>query len=180
MRTSQVVISFAVAAFVAGCSGGQADDAAAGESAPSSPSSPSSPSPALPPEPRPENEAPCPYLDSERVAQVNGQRVGSVSTSSDDPPACFFLRPDGETQLTVRVYTGEPDVARGLVDAAAPVATSNPTSQPTGWEGGYESDDDGAVYAVAQDGDAVVITTNQPQSVKARTVATEVISALGF
>lgn len=178
MHRSLVVIGVAVAALVSGCAGG---DSAQEQTTSSSPAAAKASSAVLPPEPEPANEGPCPYLDGEFVAQTNGQRVGSVRTSTDEPhPACFFYRPDGDTQLTVRVYVGEADVAKALVDAAAPVATSNPTAQPTGWEGGYESGDDGAVYAVSKEGTAVIVTTNQQQSVKARTVAIEAISSLGI
>lgn len=177
MRTSLVVIGAAVAALVAGCSGEQSSGQP--QTTTDTPTSDSQSEVALPPEPEAENTGPCPYLDTEFVAESNGQRVGEVKTSSEEPhPTCFFYRPDGDLQLTVRVYVGEEDVARALVDAAAPVDTSNPTSQPAGWEGGYESNDDGAVYAVFKGGNAVVVTTNQPQSVKARTVATEAIANL--
>ncbi|EIE97042.1 DUF2020 domain-containing protein [Saccharomonospora glauca] len=179
MRTSLVVIGAAVAALVSGC--GETTQSQSGEPSEVVESSSTESAVALPPEPKPETERECPYLDTEFVAQTNGQRVGSVKTSADDTnPACFFYRPDGDVQLTVRVYEGEEEVARALVDDAAPVATSNPTSQPTGWEGGYESRDDGAVYAVSKEGYAVVVTTNQQQSVKARTVAIEAITRLGF
>ncbi|WP_197319529.1 DUF2020 domain-containing protein [Saccharomonospora sp. NB11] len=177
MRTSLVVIGTAVAALVVGCG----DASQPQEPSDTGSSSAADATVALPPEPEPEIEQDCPYLDTEFVAQTNGQRVGSVRTSAEDThPACFFYRPDGDVQLTVRVYVGEEDVARALVDEAAPVDTSNPTSQPTGWEGGYESRDDGAVYAVSKGGHAVVVTTNQQQSVKARTVAFEAITRLGF
>lgn len=178
MRTSLVVIGTAVAALVAGCGG--AAEPESRQSATSSESGASGTSVPLPPEPEPAAEGECPYLDTEFVAQTNGQRVGSVRTSSDTNPACFFYRPDGDVQLTVRVYVGEEEVARTIVDDAAPVATSNPTAQPTGWEGGYESGDDGAVYAVSKGGHAVVVRTNQQQSVKARSVAVEAITRLGF
>lgn len=126
-------------------------------------------------------EGSCPYLDADFVARSNGQRVGEVRTSADKPhPSCFFYRPDGDIQLTVRLYSGERAVAKSIVDKAAPVDDSNPTSQPPGWQGGYVSTEDGAVYAVAKAGDAVVVTTNQRQSVKARTVTEEVIAALGL
>lgn len=135
---------------------------------------------ALPPEPEPTADGPCPYLEESYVEETNGQRVSKVQTSADEPPACFFYRPDGTVQLTVRVYTGEEPVARALVDAAAPVATSNPAELSGGWEGGSESNDDGAVYAVANGANAVVVTTNQGQTIKAKQVAQESISALGL
>lgn len=167
----------AAAALLAACSGEQPTtdspatpgQASAGESAV-----------ALPPDPEPSSEAPCPYLDTDFVSRANGQRVALVRVSGDEPhPACFFYRPDGDLQLTVRVYVGDAAVATGLVDRAAPVDTSNPTEQPPGWKGGYESSDDGAVYAVAKGDTAVIVSTNQQQSVKARSVATEAIAALG-
>lgn len=134
----------------------------------------------LPPEPEPTADGPCPYLAESYVEETNGQRVSKVQISADEPPACFFYRPDGTVQLTVRVYTGAEPVARALVDAAAPVETSNPAELSGGWEGGSESHDDGAVYAVANGANAVVVTTNQGQTIKAKQVAQESISALGL
>ncbi|MFC4005205.1 DUF2020 domain-containing protein [Prauserella oleivorans] len=166
----------AAALLLAGC-------AARDEATPARPAStaPASTAPTLPPDPEPVRSGPCPYLDTDEVARSNGQHVGEVRTSADTPhPTCFFYRPDGELQMTVRVYVGESEVATALVDRAAPIATSNPTEQPPGWKGGYESRDDGAVYAVAKGGQAVIVTTNQQQSVKARTVAAAAISGLGI
>jgi len=139
------------------------------------------PAPELPPEPKPATTGDCPYLPTAEAESANGQGVGQVRLSADKPhPTCFFYRPDGEVQLTVQIYVGEADVATGLVDRAAPIDTSNPTEQPAGWSGGYEADDEGAVYAVSKQGNAVIVTTNQQQSVKARTVATDVIATLGL
>jgi hypothetical protein len=135
---------------------------------------------ALPPEPQPTNDGPCPYLENSYVADTNGQHVTKVKTSADQPPACFFYRPDGGLQLTVRVYTGDAAVAKGLVDGAAPVATANPAKLPGGWEGGAQATDDGAVYAVAKDTSAVVVTTNQEQTIKAKQIAQESITELGL
>lgn len=173
-----VVIGVVAAALLMACSGEQAVEPE-GDPQPEMMTSVST-APELPPSPEPVAEAVCPYLETDFVARANGQRVAQVQISSDEPyPACFFYRPDGEQQLDVRVYTGVPEVATALVDAAAPVNTSNPANAPAGWKGGYQSTDDGAVYAVARDGDAVIVTTNQKQSVKARSVAEEVISGLG-
>jgi len=134
---------------------------------------------ALPPDPQPGATEDCPYLDSESVAEANGQHVSKVRVSADKPhPACFFYRPDGKIQLTVRVYVGDAKTATALVNKAAPIDSSNPASDPAGWKGGYLSNDDGAVYAVAKGASAVVVTTNQKQSVKARTVAKKAIAAL--
>lgn len=134
-----------------------------------------------PKKPKPVADGPCPYLDEGFVAGANGQHVGSVKTSKTKPhPACFFYRPDGGLQLTVQVYVGKPAKAKALVDKAAPVATSNPADSPAGWKGGAESNDDGAVYAVAKGGTAVVVTTNQGQTIKARRITEETITSLGL
>lgn len=135
---------------------------------------------ALPPAPEPTADGPCPYLEDDYVADTNGQHVSKVKTSADDPPACFFYRPDGGLQLTVRVYTGDAAVAKGLVDGAAPVATANPAKLDGGWDGGAQATDEGAVYAVAKDGSAIIVTTNQEQTIKAKQIAQESISALGL
>jgi UPF0176 protein len=135
---------------------------------------------ALPPEPQPTADGPCPYLDEAYVEETNGQRVSKVATSADQPPTCFFYRSDGGVQLTVRVYTGDAAVARAIVDAAAPVATANPAELTGGWQGGAEAKDTGAVYAVAKDTAAVVVSTNQEQTIKAKQIAQESITALGL
>lgn len=135
----------------------------------------------LPPEPQPVAAGPCPYLATDFVAAANGQRVSAVKLSADRPhPACFFYDRAGKLQLTVRVYVGEPAVATALVDHAAPVDSSNPATEPPGWQGGYQQTGEGAVYAVAKQGTAVVVTTDQPQTVKARTVTKQTVSALGL
>jgi hypothetical protein len=118
-------------------------------------------------------------MDSNFVAQSNGQHVSKVQTSVDKPyPTCFFYALSGNVQLIVRVYVGEPAVATALVDQVAPVDTANLAEEPAGWCGGYEAIDSGAVYAVAKQGTAVVVTTNQKQSIKARTVAKQAIAVL--
>lgn len=138
------------------------------------------PAATAPPAPKPSADGPCPYLESAAVADANGQRVGGVKVSDGDPPTCFFYRSDGNLQLTVRVYTGEPAVAEAVVDEAAPVEESNPAKSPAGWEGGSLGGDEGAVYAVAKAGTAVVVSTNQEQTIKARRIAESVIDALGL
>ncbi|WP_019813619.1 DUF2020 domain-containing protein [Saccharomonospora saliphila] len=179
MPKSVVVLGAVAAALVAGCapadsSGPQAE----GTGGPST--GPEADAVSVPPDPEPVAEGPCPYLDTETVAEANGQRVRRVRVSDDEPhPACFFHRPDGEVQLTVRVYVGDPAVAVGVVDAAAPVENSNPATRPSGWEGGYRAGDDGAVYAISKGDTAVVVTTNQRQSVKARSIATTVVHGIG-
>jgi UPF0176 protein len=147
----------------------------------SAPAPASSAAPPLPPDPRPTATGPCPYLDTAFVADANGQRVPKVQTSADQPhPACFFYDKAGKLQLTARVYVGDPAVATALVDRAAPLNTSNPATNPSGWQGGYQQTDAGAVYAVAKAGAAVIVSTDQSQTVKARTVTEQAITALGL
>lgn len=175
-----VLTTVVTAGLLAAC--GQPDEAPQGEAPLSSVTTPSSDSqPKLPPSPEPVADEPCPYLPESFVAEANGQRVSKVRTSADDPhPACFFYALNGKEQLSVQVYTGDPEAATGLVDRAAPIDTSNPASRPTGWNGGYQTFEDGAVYAVSKESSAVIVRTNQLQSVKGRTVAEEVISTLGL
>jgi UPF0176 protein len=133
-----------------------------------------------PPAPKPTADGPCPYLDGGFVEETNGQRVGDVKVSAGKPPACFFYRSDGGVQMTVRVYRGKAPIAKALVDQAAPVDTSNPAELAGGWSGGAQPTDEGAVYAVAKGRKAVVVTTNQEQTIKAKVVAEETITALGL
>ncbi|GAA4550505.1 DUF2020 domain-containing protein [Amycolatopsis samaneae] len=171
-----VLLAPALAVF-AGCS-------APAQPAPSPSGQPSAPAsaaaPALPPDPEPGETGTCPYLKTDFVADANGQKVSKVRLSADAPhPACFYYGLDGKLQLTARVYVGEPAVATALVNKAAPVDTSNPADEPSGWKGGYQpTGDGGAVYAVAKGNSAVIVTTNQKQSVKARTVTTKAIATL--
>jgi UPF0176 protein len=132
-----------------------------------------------PPSPEAVADGPCPYLESTFVADANGQRATKVRISADKPhPACFFYRADGNIQLTVRVYVGDAKNAKALVDQAAPIATSNPANSPAGWKGGSIGADKGSAYAVAKEGTAVIVTSNQAQSIKARRVAEKAIESL--
>lgn len=148
--------------------------------APSAPPSPSKAAPvAIPAAPEPTASGPCPYLTNSFVSDANGQKISKVKTSAEEPhPSCFFYALNGKIQLTVRIYVGEPEVAKALVDQAAPVSTSNPASDPSGWKGGYQAAGEGAVYAVSKGAAAVIVTTNQKQSVKARKVTEQAIGAL--
>lgn len=131
--------------------------------------------------PEPATDGPCPYLDESVVEDVNGQLVGAVRVSLDQPyPACFFERGDGNEQLRTWIVEGTPDAAVAVVDAAAPVATSDPAELPGGWSGGSQPTGSGAVYAVAKGRTAVVVTTNQPQTINARRIAEQVIENLGL
>ncbi|RZQ65430.1 DUF2020 domain-containing protein [Amycolatopsis suaedae] len=148
------------------------------------PPAPPPPPPApvtVPPAPEATRDGDCPYLDSGFVARTNGQRVSKVRLSADQPnPACFFSALTGKVQVTTRVYSGDPQVAKALVDQAAPVGTSNPADEPAGWSGGAQPVEGGAVYAVAKGGAAVVVTTNQAQTVKARELTREIVTRLGW
>ncbi len=163
-----------VVPLLAACASTEQPPPAANSPAPSS-----TPAPQVPAAPEPTGKGPCPYLESDFVGDANAQKVATVKTSADKPhPACFFYARTGKLQLTVRVYVGEPAVAKAMVDQAAPIDTSNPADEPAGWKGGYQPVAEGAVYAVAKDGNAVVVTTNQKQSIKARTVAKQAIDEL--
>ncbi|MGH3799470.1 MAG: DUF2020 domain-containing protein [Pseudonocardiaceae bacterium] len=130
-------------------------------------------------QPQPVAKGPCRYLPAAAVEAVNGERVGAVEVSADQPhPACFFLRGDGTVQLRTWIVVATPEVARATVDAVTPVATSDLAELPGGWSGGSQPTADGAVFAVARQGTAVVVTTNQRQTISARRIAGQVIAAL--
>jgi len=136
-----------------------------------------------PPAPQPAADGPCRYLSAAAVQTANGQRVTAVRVSETDPgrpPACFFLAGNGTVQLRTWIVVATPEVARATVDAAAPVATSDLAELPGGWSGGSQPTADGAVFAVSRRGTAVVITTNQRQTISARQIAAQVIAALGL
>jgi hypothetical protein len=135
----------------------------------------------LPKAAAPSRTSPCPYLDKRDVAEINGQLVRKVRISGDKPyPGCFFYAFEGDrgVQLSTRIYVGGVAVARGLVDQAAPVKTSSIAEDPTGWSGGSQPTSGGAVYAVSKGGKAVVVTTNQRQTIKAREVTETIIKTL--
>jgi hypothetical protein len=110
----------------------------------------------------------------------NGQRIGKVRISADRPyPACFFYRlGDGAEDVRTWIVVATPAVAGATVDAAAPVATSDRADLPGGWSGGSQPTSDGAVYAVTRQDTAVVVTTDQRQTVGARQIAAKVIAVL--
>ena len=178
MRGKLLITATVAAGVLAGCT--QADQPAKQSPASTSTQPPSSTAPQAPPVPEPVAGGPCPYLETGWVARTNGQRVSKVRVSQGDPPACFFYTLNGKQQVSVRVYTGDATVSKAIVSDAAPVRRSNPADEPAGWQGGYMSTADGAVYAVYSNGTAVVATTNQKQSVKAREIVEKVISTLGL
>lgn len=129
----------------------------------------------------------CPYLDTDWVSDTNGQRTLGVGVDPRfDTPACVFWSYPDEPHLTVLVRT-MPDTAAAInvVDWAAPVDSTEPAEEPAGWSGGRAGggmvpDREGALYAVQKENMAVVVFTNQDQSLKAELVATEVIASLGL
>ncbi|RMD18441.1 MULTISPECIES: DUF2020 domain-containing protein [Corynebacterium] len=129
----------------------------------------------------------CPYLDTEWVAQTNGQRVTGVGIDERfDTPACQFWSYPEEPQLTVVVrHMDSPEAAMQVVDWATPIAYTSPADQPVGWNGGRHGggevpDRIGAAYSVAKGSHAVTVFTNQDESVKAQHVAEQVIATLGL
>nr|WP_231644808.1 DUF2020 domain-containing protein [Sciscionella sp. SE31] len=176
MRIGMAVMIVLVGGVVAGCGqpGGTGQ-------APPSTRTVTAPAAQPPPPVHPARTAACPYLRKESAQDVNGQHVGQVRISADKPaPACFFYRPNGGLQLTVRPYKGDSGTAHALVDQAAPVRTSARATDPAGWSGGSQPTDSGAVYAVAKGDAAVVVTTNQRQTIKAKEAAEQAIAALGW
>ncbi|MGH3687235.1 MAG: DUF2020 domain-containing protein [Pseudonocardiaceae bacterium] len=138
----------------------------------------------VPSAPQPVADGPCRYLPAAAVQAANGERVTAVRISETSPgqphPACFFLTYHAAVQLRTWIVTATPAVARATVDAVAPVATSDLAELPGGWSGGSQPTTDGAVFAIARQGTAVVITTNQRQTLGARRIAEQVITALGL
>src|SRR5699024_7959364 len=123
----------------------------------------------------------CPYLDTQWVADTNGQRVTGVGVDERVPtPACVYWSFPEEPQVTVIVREMDTiDEAIAVVDWAAPVDTTELAEEPAGWSGGRRGGD-GALYAVQKDTVAVVVFTNQDQSLKAQLVAETVIGNLGL
>ncbi|WP_291313882.1 DUF2020 domain-containing protein [Corynebacterium sp. UBA2622] len=129
----------------------------------------------------------CPYLDTQWVADTNGQRVTGAGTDTRfDTPACQFWSYPEEPQLTVVVrHMRSPEEARAVVDWATPVAVTDPASQPSGWNGGRAGGGQvpgyaGAIYSVAKGPVAVSVWSNQQESVKTQAVAEETIARLGL
>lgn len=161
----------------AGSSLAAAPSSSPGAAAPASPVAAQAP-----PSPNPTQPGTCPYLSTDDVAQLNGERVGEVRLDpAANPPACLFTSANtGQEQLQVWVLVAESAaVATAAVDRAAPVESTDPAEQPEGWLGG-SSGGDSAVYAVSKDRVAVVVTTDQGQSIKARRIAELVISSLAL
>lgn len=172
---------------LAGCAQGPTrDDADSAAPAPAPAPDQGLPVEALPDSPR-DGWTECPYLDTEWVAQTNGQRVTGVGTDDRfDTPACQFWSYPEEPQLTVIVrHMPTPEQAMAVVDWATPVDLTQPADQPAGWNGGRHGGGAvpgriGAAYSVAKGPVAVTVFTNQDESVKAEAVAKEAIANLGL
>lgn len=185
-----ILLTSAIALVVAGCT----DESPEAPPAPQTTATASSESVAEPVEPAvdklPVDAAPqvpggrtswqeCPYLDTQWVADTNGQRVTGVGVDERfSTPACVYWSFPEEPQLTVIVREMDTiDEAIAVVDWAAPVDTTELAEEPAGWSGGRRGGD-GALYAVQKDTVAVVVFTNQDQSLKAQLVAETVIGNL--
>ncbi|WP_199348101.1 DUF2020 domain-containing protein [Corynebacterium diphtheriae] len=124
----------------------------------------------------------CPYLDSQWVADTNGQRMTGqgVDTRFDTPACVFWSYPEApQATVMVRHMTSEEEAIR-VVDWAAPIDTTEPAEEPEGWSGGRAGHEEGAVYAVQKGPVAVVVWSNQQQSLKAELMAKEAIARLGL
>lgn len=127
---------------------------------------------AVPSEPQPSEDADCPYLSETEVAQYNGQQVGKVRVSADQPhPSCFFYRGNGrELQARVWVYSGTAAVANQLINHAVPQPEKPPAELADGWRGGAQRTSTGAVFAVVKGEHAIVVTTNQNRTIAAKRI----------
>ncbi|MTD14752.1 DUF2020 domain-containing protein [Nakamurella sp. YIM 132087] len=122
----------------------------------------------------------CPYLSTDVVAELTGQRQGQPTIIDVKPfPVCEFHRSDGDWAATVRIIEAPtPESATAAVNQHVPVGDSQPASQPPGWVGGVMSegeqtaDAEGkSTYAVSKGKFAVVSEENESRSIKARSIA---------
>ena len=123
----------------------------------------------------------CPYLDSQWVADTNGQRMTRVAVDHRfATPACVFWSYPEEPQASVMVRE-MPSVeeAREVVDHAAPVDATE-IAEFEDWTGGRGVLGEEAVFAVQKDTHAVVVRSNQLQTLKSQLIAQEAISRLGL
>ncbi|QQN48028.1 DUF2020 domain-containing protein [Corynebacterium kefirresidentii] len=123
----------------------------------------------------------CPYIGPGWLEETNGQRLTKQGIDTRFPtPACVFWSYQDDPQATVIVRdmpTAED--ARAAVDWAAPIDATEPASFD-GWEGGRGVVDEHAVYAVQKDTHAVLVWSNQQQTVKSEQIAHEAIANLGL
>ena len=123
----------------------------------------------------------CPYLDTQWVADTNGQRMTRVAVDHRfSTPACVFWSYPEEPQASVMVRE-MPSVeeAREVVDHAAPVDDTE-IAEFEDWTGGRGVLGEEAVFAVQKDTHAVVVRSNQLQTLKPQLIAQEAITRLGL
>jgi hypothetical protein len=124
----------------------------------------------------------CPYLATDAVADINGQRTGPTQIIDVQPyPVCVFYRSDGGWMASIRIIQADtPQAAVAAVDQHVPIDGSDPASQPPGWTGGSMVTDAGSVYAVSKGPVAVVAESNQQQSIKGRQMVIKAVANLGL
>lgn len=123
----------------------------------------------------------CPYIGPGWLEETNGQRLTKQGIDTRFPtPACVFWSYQDDPQATV-IVREMPTVedARAAVDWAAPIDATEPASFD-GWEGGRGVVNEHAVYAVQKDTHAVLVWSNQQQTVKSEQIAKEAIANLGL
>lgn len=176
MRRTLLPFLLATTALISGC-GSQASDDPAPSSAQAETLSASEEPDAA--QARLNGEA-CPYLDSDWLAEANGQKVTAQGIDSRfSTPACVFWSYGDAPQARVMVrHMPSEDEAVQVIDWAAPVETTEPAEQPEGWSGGRLGGPEGSVYAVQKGDVAVVAWSDQAQSVKAQRIVEETIAAL--
>ena len=123
----------------------------------------------------------CPYLDTQWVADTNGQRMPRWGVDKRfSTPACVFWSYPEEPQATVLIrQMPSVEEARAVVDWAAPVEDTE-LAEFDGWSGGRGAFEDHTVFAVQKDNRAVVVWSNQLQTLKPQLIAQEAIKSLGL
>ena len=123
----------------------------------------------------------CPYIGPGWLEETNGQRLTKQGIDTRFPtPACVFWSYQDDPQATV-IVRDMPTIedARAAVDWAAPIDATEPASFNR-WEGGRGVVNDHAVYAVQKDTHAVLVWSNQQQTIKSEQIAQEAIANLGL
>lgn len=123
----------------------------------------------------------CPYLDTQWVADTNGQKMTRWGVDKRfGTPACVFWSYPEDPQATV-IVREMPSVeeARAVVDAAAPVNETE-LAEFDGWSGGRGVFEEHSVFAVQKDTHAVLVWSNQLQTLKPQLIAQEAIARLGL
>ena len=133
----------------------------------------------------------CPYITNEEAGKFNGQGLGQTYIRPLTPhPVCDFFRSDGGWSASVAVVVTDSDAeAVAVVNAAAPIDDSDPAELNGGWTGGSWVKEEGAdpeifqpeelaVYAVSKGPIAVIATSNEPLTKKARNFVFAAITAL--